>query len=132
MIVEAAPQPSNFTATFIIKVNAIRTTSVGDLTDVVKQVEWTMVGTEAGKTFELPQTTTLQDPDGQPFIPLANLTETQIASWIEATDTRLPGIKAHIQLVLDREIAKDQLQSKPLPWAPVVEPTQATEPASAT
>lgn len=116
-------------ATFTIKINAIRTATVGDKPDVVKQVEWTMQGTQEGQTFELPQTTTLADPNGQPFIPLAQLTEAEVTAWIEATDTRIEAIKAHIQYVLDQEVAKAALAATPMPWAPVVEPTPAPEPA---
>ena len=126
----AAEQPQNFTATFTYKVNGIRTATVGDRTNVVKQVDWTLVGTEAGQTFELPQTTPLADPNGQAFIELANLTEADVVAWIEATETRLPGIKAHIQFVLDREVAKATLAATPMPWAPV--PETPTEPAPTT
>jgi hypothetical protein len=125
----AAPQPENFTAAFTIKVNGIRTATVGNRTNVVKQVDWTMIGEEASQKFELPQTTTLADPDGQPFIELANLTEANVVTWIEATDTRIPGIKAHIQFVLDREVAKSALASTSMPWAPV--PETPAEPAAA-
>jgi hypothetical protein len=117
--ISAAEQPQNFTATFTYKVNGIRTATVGDRTNVVKQVDWTLKGTEAGQTFELLQTTPLADPNGQAFIELANLTEADVVAWIEATETRLPGIKAHIQYVLDREVAKTALAATPMPWAPV-------------
>jgi hypothetical protein len=126
--VPAAEQPSNFTATFTIKINGIRTATIGGRTGVVKQVDWTLVGEESGQKFELPQTTTLADPDGQPFIELASLTEAEVAAWVEATDTRMPSIKSHIQMVLDKEVAKTALASTPMPWAPVVE-TPLTTPA---
>ena len=63
-------------------------------------------------------------------IELANLTEADVVAWIEATETRLPGIKAHIQFVLDREVAKATLAATPMPWAPV--PETPTEPAPTT
>jgi hypothetical protein len=125
----AAPQPDNFTAAFTIKVSGIRTATVGNRTNVVKQVDWTLIGEESGQKFELPQTTALQDPNGQEFIELANLTEANVVTWIEATDTRIPGIKAHIQFVLDKEVAKSALASTSMPWAPVPE-TPAAEPAT--
>ena len=117
----AAEQPSNFTATFTIKINGLRTATVNGLENTVKQVDWTLVGEESGQKFELPQTTNLGDPAAEGFVPLANLTETAVAAWVEATDTRLPGIKAHIQFVLDKEVAKSALVSTAMPWAPVVE-----------
>lgn len=130
MTIEAAPQPDNFTATFTIKINGLRTATVNGLENTVKQVDWTLVGEESGQKFELPQTTSLGDPAAEGFVPLANLTETAVAAWVEATDTRLPGIKAHIQFVLDKEVAKSALTNAPMPWAPVVEtpePTPTTE-----
>lgn len=124
----AAEQPSNFTATFTIKINAIRTVTVNGLENTVKQVDWTLVGEESSQKFELPQTTELADPASEGFVPLANLTEAAVIAWIEATDTRIPGIKAHIQFVLDREVAKAALASTPMPWVPVPEtPTVPTE-----
>ena len=123
MTIEAAPQPSNFTAAFTIKPTGIRTAAVGGREGVVKQVAWTLKGEEAGQTFELPQTTDLADPaDGQAFIELASLSEADVVAWIEATDTRLPGIKAHIQYVLDKEVAKAALADTAMPWAPAPAP----------
>jgi hypothetical protein len=121
MTIEAAAQPSGFTASFTIKVTGLRTATVGDKTDVVKQVDWTLVGTESGQTFELPQTTQLPDPNGQPFIPLTELTEAEVVQWIEANDERIPGIKAHIQYVIDKEVAKSTLAPAAMPWAPAPE-----------
>jgi len=108
------------TAAFTIKINAIRTATVGSHENVIKQVDWTMIGEQSGQRFELPQTTTLADPDGQPFIELANLTEANVIAWIEATEAnRIPSIKLHIQYVLDFEVAKKTLTTTAMPWAPV-------------
>ena len=113
------------TATFTIKVTGLRTTTIDGIENAVKQVEWTMVGTEGDQTFELPQTTTVPNPQSEGFVPLQNLTESQVVSWIEAHETRLPGIKAHIQLVLDREVSKAALATAQMPWAPATEPAPA-------
>lgn len=121
MTIEAAPQPSDFTATFTIKVTGLRTATINGIENAVKQVEWTMVGTEGDQTFELPQSTTVPDPQSEGFVPLTNLTEAQVVAWIEAHDTRIPGIKSHIQLVLNREIARANLVSTPMPWSTVIE-----------
>lgn len=117
-------------ATFTIKINGIRTATVNGLENTVKQVDWTMVGEEAGVSFELPQTTNLEDPDSANFVQLSSLTEAAVAAWVEATATNVDGIKAHIQFVLDKEVAKQSLASTPMPWAPVVEtPEPAPSPA---
>lgn len=127
-IVEAAPQPSNFTANFTIRVTGLRTATINGIADAVKQVEWVLVGTEASQSFELPQTTQVPDPQSEGFIPLQNLTEAQVVSWIETHETRLPGIKSHIQLVLDREVAEAALQPTAMPWAPAPEVPETEAP----
>ena len=113
----SVPQPIEFSATFTVKITGLRTQTVGDLANVVKQVEWTITGTDEGQTFELPQTTTVPDPEQESFVQLENLTETQVVEWIETHDTRLLGVKAHIQQVLDREVAQAGLIAATMPWA---------------
>jgi hypothetical protein len=128
MTTEAAPQPSNFNATFTITVTGIRTMTVGELTNVVKHVEWVLKGTEAGQSFELPQKTMMGEPDAQDFIPLPSLTPETVTAWIEAADAeRMPGIKAHIQYVVDKMVAEAAMEAAPLPWAPAPEPAPAAE-----
>lgn len=119
---QAAPQPSNFTATFEIIITGIRTGTVGNLTNVVKHVEWTLRGTQEGKTFELSQRTDLAPPDEANFIPLESITDPAVVvAWVEENDTRIPAIKAHIQFVLNRMIIEADSVATPLPWAPVPE-----------
>ncbi len=116
--IQAAAQPSNFTAEFTIKITGLRTQTVAGVAGVVKQVAWTITGTEAGQTFELTQTTTVPDPDAADFVPLAQLTEPQVVAWVETHETRLPSIKYHIQLVLNSRVAEAALQPAAMPWAP--------------
>ena len=123
--VQAAAQPSNFTAEFTIRITGLRTQTVAGVPGVVKQVDWTITGTEAGQTFELPQTTTVPDPNAANFVPLEQLTEPQVVAWIETQDIRLPSIKQHIQLVLNSRIAEAALEPTPMPWAPA--PQSPTE-----
>ena len=103
-------------ATFEIKINAIRTATVGSYTDVVKQVDWVMIGEEEAQKFELPQTTTLADPVDN-FIPLSNLTEAEVIQWINDNEINMKNIKSHIQYVLTREINKKALTETNIPWA---------------
>lgn len=131
MVTEAAQESTTFTATFEIIVTGIRTTTVGNLTDVVKQVEWTMKGTKDGQTFELPQKTELGDPDPNSFVPLSSITDPQtMVGWVEQNETRLNAIKAHIQLVLDKMVAEASLAQTPLPWAPPAPPEPEPAPTS--
>lgn len=122
------PQAPVYTAAFTININSIRTATVNGLENTVKQVDWTLTGTESGQSFALPQTTNLGDPAAEGFVPLANLTETAVAAWIEATETNMDGIKSHIQFVLSKEVAKATLAETPMPWAPAPEtPAAPTE-----
>lgn len=115
-------------ATFEIKINAIRTGAVGSLTDVIKRVDFTVKGAEQGQTFELPQNVELSEPEAESFKPLAEVTEADVVAWVEANFTNMDGVKAHIQYVLDKEVAAAALEAKPLPWAPApVEPAPAAE-----
>ena len=107
--------------TFQIKITGLRTQTVNGMENAVKQVEWTMVGTESTETFQLPQTTIVPDPQSDGFVPLADLTEAEVVAWVEAHEPRIPGIQAHIQSVLDREVAKSQLQPAAMPWVPIPE-----------
>lgn len=113
-------------ATFEIKITGLRTGTVGQLANVVKKVEFTVKGVEEGQTFELPQTVDLSEPDAGNFTPFAQVGEADVVSWVEANFGNMDGVKAHIQYVLDREIAKHALESVPLPWAPAPEEAPAT------
>lgn len=127
----AVELPTNFTAEFTYKIIGARTATVGDKQNVVKQIEWELTGTESGQSFTLPQTTTLPDPDGQPFIPFEDLTQANIVTWLEASEPRLISIKAHIQGVLDRMVEKASLAETRLPWMPEPEaPPVAPSPAA--
>lgn len=117
----AAPptqEPVVFAATFSYKITGARTATVGTRQNVVKQVEWELTGTQDGQSFTLPQTTTLPDPDGQPFIEFEQLTQVDIIGWLEAVEPRLVGIKMHIQSVLDKMVEKASLTQATLPWQP--------------
>lgn len=115
-------------ATFETKINAIRTSTVGELTNVVKRVEFTVKGTEQGQSFELPQSVDLADPQSETFIPLDQATEANVVAWVEANFTNMDGVKAHIQYVLSKEVAKAALTETPLPWAPApADPAPAAE-----
>lgn len=120
MATEAVQEPTTFTANFEIVVTGIRTANVDGLTDVIKQVEWTLKGTQDGQTFELPQKTELAPPDAAKFIPLSSITDpTTIVAWIEDSEPRLNSIKAHIQSVLNRMVKESGTVHASLPWLPV-------------
>jgi hypothetical protein len=114
-------------ATFETKINAVLTGSFGNLVDVIRKVEFTVKGTEQGKSFELPQAVDLSDPQAEGFKPLAQVVEADVVAWVEANFANMDSVKAHIQYVLNKEVAKAALTSSPLPWTPAPEPVPAAE-----
>jgi hypothetical protein len=105
-------------AIFEIKINAIRTSELGGMVDVIRQVDFTVTGAQDGQSFALHQTAQFDDPLAEGgFIPLVSLTEANVVGFIESGFSNLDSVKAHIQFVLDKEIAKASLQSTPLPWS---------------
>ena len=127
--IKEEPVAPTYTAEFTTIITGIRTGTVGDLVDVVKKVEFIVRGTLGGQTFELPQWCDLTEPQAETFKPLGQVTEADVIQWVEANFTNWPGVKSHIQYVLDREAAKAALESKPLPWAPAPEPATESTPA---
>lgn len=108
-------------ATFTITVNKVYTATEGSLANVVKKADWTLRGEQEGKTFELPQTTDMNAADPNDFVAFENLSELNVATWIEGACENMDSIKAHIQFVLDKECAKAALASPNMPWAPAPE-----------
>jgi hypothetical protein len=83
--------------------------------------DWPKEGELEGQTFELPQTTLIPDPTEAGFIPLAALTPEVVTAWIETHEDRMFSIKAHIQYVLNKQVAEAGLVVTQMPWAPAPE-----------
>jgi len=115
--------------TYEIKINGVRVTTQDELQDVVKEVDATLTGTEAGCNFSLPFSAPLASAAAGSFTAFDELTEAQLVSWVEVMDEKLDPIKAHIAYVLEKEVAKAALTFKGLPWAPApADPAPATPP----
>lgn len=109
-------------ATYTIKINGVRTHTLGSLTKVVKQIEFSVVGTEGTVSFELPQTLVVPDADATSFVPFEQLTEAQVVAWVNEHFEPIDAVKMHIQSVLDKQVAEAALAQQALPWAPPAEP----------
>lgn len=112
------------------KINAARVVAQDGLTDVVKEVEVTVTGTDGAAKFDLPTTVKLGAADPENFTGFSSLTEEQLILWIE-NDPSLDGVKAHIAFVVAKEVEKLASESKPLPWAPVPDPAAPVTPPTA-
>lgn len=129
-VFEAAPQPSNFTANFEIKILGIKVTSTDSLSNIIRTVEWRIFGTEGEHTVMDTRTTELGAPDPDSFVALDNVMETNVKTWIETTDMRIPGIKHGLQMRLD-ELKNPPHASVPMPWAPEPESEEPAPPSPA-
>lgn len=109
-------------ATFTTTVTAVRTVTMDGLPDVVIIVDWNRTGVEAGQTFQLSGTSTVGPINPSDFTPFDQLTEEQVAGWVNAKEDtpegQFPSMDAHIQYVLNKMIVDSQGTPTPLPWAP--------------
>jgi len=115
---------------YSISINGVRVSAEGGLSDVVKEVEYTLTGTDSGCSFALPNRVKMEAANPDSFIPFASLTEAQIVSWIEARPDLLDSSKAHIAYVVAKEVERAALEQKPLPWVPAPEPTPVAPPVA--
>lgn len=100
-----------------IKITDARVTTQGELSDVVKELAWVITGTEQGQSFSLPNVTRLGDADPENFTAYASATEADMVQWLEASETNMEAIKAHVAFVVERMVQQAALVQKPLPWA---------------
>lgn len=110
--------------TFKITINSIRTADINGMSNAVKQVSFDVQGSQQDQHFNLPQGVELSDPDSSTFKPLSELIEADIVAWVEANFSQMDSVKAHIQYVLDKQVAEASLKITHLPWLP--EPTPIT------
>lgn len=118
------------------KINAARVVAQDGLTDVIKEVEVTVTGTDGAAKFDLPTTVKLGAADPGSFTAFGDLTEEQILAWLDipptpGMPTTLEGVKAHIAFVVAKEVEKLAMEQKPLPWAPAPEVAPPAPPPTA-
>ena len=111
--------------TYTYKVNGARVASENGLTDVVKEMDMTVTGTEGTATFSLPTTVKLDAPEAETFVAFSSLTEDAMIAWVSSLES-LDATKAHIALVVEKEAEKAALTSKSLPWVPEPVTPEAT------
>lgn len=112
-------------------INSCRVHEQDDLPNVVKEVNCTITGTDDVYTkcvFALPIQVTFGPADPATFTPFDQITEAEMIDWVNAQTEQLAGTYAHIDLVVQKEVALAELEPKPLPWAPEPEPTPTPVP----
>lgn len=82
---------------FTLTVLGVRTAPVeGDLANVVKIVEWELLGEQAGRKFGMQSYCELPAPDPASFIDFEALTPEEMATWVEASGEPYEQAKAAI------------------------------------
>jgi hypothetical protein len=108
------------TISYTFKVNGVRVREQNDLTDVIKEVDIMIIGQQDTIMFSMPHTMKLTDPDASNFTPYTSLTENTIVSWVESLP-EINDIKRHIEMLIEKELERQMITSKSLPWAPASE-----------
>lgn len=109
-------------------IDSCRVTTQGDLTNVVKEVNCTITGTDdvvTSCTFSLPIQVKFGAADPQSFTPFEDITEAEMVAWVNAQTDQIAPVQAHIEYVLQQQLAIAALTPKPLPWAPPTPPDPA-------
>lgn len=70
--------------------------------NVVVLVRYTVTGTDGVYTASINGTAQLNYAEGTPFTPFANLTEAQVMSWVQASESNLVS---NTQAQIDQKIA---------------------------
>ncbi len=102
--------------TFTITIDEIKTTTINDIPDAVKQIGWTLTGTIGNQSMSLPVTTVVPDPIIDNFVPYADLTQDIVISWVELNEPRISDIKDTITTSLSNLIIEASMIKAPLPW----------------
>jgi len=115
-------KPSNFdNTTFDLKITGLDRTApdyVGvatGFTDVVYDIEWTLIATEGSDTVTKAGATQVSPPDSGNFTPFDSLTNDIVKSWIIDTDAFLYHKYTCCNNILDTRSA-DAKPSKAVPW----------------
>jgi hypothetical protein len=70
--------------------------SEGDLSKVVKQINWQYIGTDGDCVVKVPFTTTLDDADPDTFTDFSSITKDQVIEWIN-NKVDIEHIKSNIE-----------------------------------
>jgi hypothetical protein len=101
--------------TYTIVITAVRVSAQNELDNVIREVDCILTGHDGACTFELPTTVKLDPANPEEFIQFAELTEAELTTWVENHKSVVP-VRAHIEMILEREVAKTALEQKSLPW----------------
>jgi hypothetical protein len=93
-----------------------QTPQVGEYSDVVNNVMWSVVGTDGNNTVVLDGSSPLTLNEGGSFTDLSSLTESQVLGWV--TDALKEQGQALMRTNLQKELDKldGVVDTDPMPW----------------
>lgn len=103
--------------------------SLNNLSDVIINVNYKYTGTDSGSghSHECYGYADINAPDAENFVALADLTESQVSSWVEnivteqagvGSSSKLETMKAEITNNINEKITPSEVDLDHLPWAP--------------
>lgn len=105
---------------FSTRITEIRAYSTDGLTNIIKEVDWILEGQDGDIKYNVASTSKLQDPKPENFMPLETITQEQVLSWVANTPEYL-ATKAHIADYIQQKVSARNLETVPLPWAPITD-----------
>lgn len=117
--------------TYTWKITGIKTKTEGEYANAVVQTYWQKIGTDEngnqGTFSGATPFTTANMPEGETFIPFADLTEEIVLGWIQAVV--VGGYEEHVNGVIAKQIQEkvNPVTEASLPWAPAVQPATPPE-----
>lgn len=103
---------------YSITLHNARVHSQDELIDVVKELDVSLIATDGQSTISVPFMVELEPANPENFSTFDKLTEEEMISWVWAQTDVIERNKAHVELILNKEIEKGKLVSKDLPWKP--------------
>lgn len=129
--------------TYNTRVTGLRVRNEGDLSDVVRVVDFTITGVDGEVRYDIASSHEFRgEVASEGFKPMESLTEDEVVGWLESDPSILAGIKGNIEYFVNQKKAEMSLVHKPAPWLPPVpmppnpmplmpiEPSQDPAPAS--
>lgn len=99
---------------FTTEITEIRTQQVGDIPNVIKEVDWILTGTYGdfafNVTFNMPFTTKITEPTPDLLVDYSTLSQSRILEIIEGTPQYI-YIKQLIETQIQNAIAAHELES---------------------
>lgn len=116
--------------TYTTRVTGLRVRDEGDLTKVVRVVDFIVTGEDGDIRYGINSSVEMRgEIDPENFSPMEDLTEAQVVGWLEADPNTLAGIKGNIEYFIGQKKAEMELAPAPVPWAQPVPLPPAPEPA---